>query len=260
MSAAPHQPPSVAARLRQGETVVTAWCGLGLPLVAELVAREGFDTVTLDQQHGLYDMGGTSAGLTALRLAGASALVRIPVGGFAVASRALDMGAQGIIAPMINSAADARTFVDFVKFPPVGERSWGPARVVTLTGQSLPDYLKSANAGTAAIAMIETQAALDALDAIAATPGLDALLVGPADMSIALSNGALVDPLHESVDRAADRVLKAAEKAGLAAGVFCGSAERAVELRKRGFRFLPVSTDTTMLRAGVQAALKVLKT
>jgi 2-keto-3-deoxy-L-rhamnonate aldolase RhmA len=96
------------------------------------------------------------------------------------------------------------------------------------------------------------------VDAIAATPGLDCLLVGPADMSIALSNGAFVDPLHESVDRAADRVLAAATKAGITAGVFCHTAERAVALGRRGFRFLPVATDTAFLRAGAAAALKTL--
>jgi 4-hydroxy-2-oxoheptanedioate aldolase len=253
-------PFTLAARLRAGEIVHTAWCGMSVPLVAELVAREGFACVALDQQHGLFDMGTTNAGITAIRLAASAALVRIPVGDFAVASRVLDMGAEGVIAPMINSPADAKTFVDFVKFPPLGDRSWGPLRVLTLTGMAMPDYLKTANDNVAAIAMIETQAALDAVDAIAATPGLDALLVGPADMSIALSKGALVDPLHASVEKAADKVLAAANKAGIAAGVFCHTAERAVALAKRGFRFLPVATDTAFLRAGTAAALKVLAT
>src|ERR671930_2048490 len=110
------------------------------------------------------------------------------------------------MAPMINPPADARPYVSFAKSPPLGERSWGPHRATTLT--NMPDqkvYLREANALTVTFAMIETRTALENVEAIAATPGIDALFLGPADLSIALSNGANIDPLNAEVDRELDR-------------------------------------------------------
>ena len=129
---------SLAKRLRAGETVYTGWCPLGAPIVAETLAREGFNTVALDQQHGLWDTAATVVGIAAMRAGGAAPIVRIPLSGYAVASRVLDMGAEGIVAPMINTVADARAFVSATKFPPLGERSWGPQRAMTLAGVTTP--------------------------------------------------------------------------------------------------------------------------
>src|ERR1700681_3678711 len=137
---------SLARRLRAGETVFSGWCGLPYPIVAELVGREGFPAVTLDGQHGLWDTASVVAAVAAIRQAGAAPIGRIPVGEFASVSRALDFGAEGIIAPMINTPADARAFAAAAKFPPLGERSWGPHRATTLAGladQSV--YLREAN-------------------------------------------------------------------------------------------------------------------
>src|ERR1700674_2893133 len=102
---------SLARRLRAGETVFVGWCGMAAPIVAETIIREGFPAAVLDQQHGLYDMATTAAGIMAVHLAGGAPIVRVPVGDVAVASRALDLGAEGIVAPMINSEADARALV-----------------------------------------------------------------------------------------------------------------------------------------------------
>jgi 4-hydroxy-2-oxoheptanedioate aldolase len=251
---------SLARRLRAGETVHTGWCGLPSPIVAELVGREGFPAVTLDGQHGLWDTASIVSAIAQVRQAGAAAIVRIPVGEFATASRALDFGAEGIIAPMINTQADARAYVSFAKFPPLGERSWGPHRATTLA--NMPDqkvYLREANDLTVTFAMIETRTALDNVEAIAATPGIDALFLGPADLSIALSNGANVDPMSSEVDRELDRITAAASKAGKVMGAYCHSVERAVALTKRGVRFLAVGSDMGFLRAGAAAALKALK-
>ena len=250
---------SLARRLRAGETVHTGWCGLPYPIVAELVGREGFPAVTLDSQHGLWDIASLVTGIAQVRQAGAAAIVRIPVGEFATVSRALDFGAEGVIAPMINTPADARAYVACAKFPPLGERSWGPHRATTLA--NMPDqkvYLREANELIVTFAMIETQTALNNVEAIAATPGIDALFLGPADLSIALSNGANVDPLSSEVDRELDRIIAAARKAGKIMGAYCHSAERAVALAKRGVRFLAVGSDMAFLRAGAAAALKGL--
>jgi 4-hydroxy-2-oxoheptanedioate aldolase len=250
---------SLARRLQAGETVYSGWCGLPYPIVAELVGREGFAAVTLDGQHGLWDTASIVSGVAHVRQSGAAPIVRIPVGEFASVSRALDFGAEGIIAPMINTAADARAYVSFAKFPPLGERSWGPHRATTLA--NMPDqkvYLRSANELTVTFAMIETQTALDNLEAIAATPGIDALFLGPADLSIALSNGSNVDPMAAQVDREVDRILAAASKAGKIMGAYCHSAERAVALAKRGIRFLAVGSDMMFLRTGASVVLKAV--
>jgi 4-hydroxy-2-oxoheptanedioate aldolase len=251
---------SLAGRLRAGETVFSGWCGLPYPIVAETIGREGFPAVTIDQQHGLWDTAATLTGIAAIRQAGAAPIVRIPVGDFPVVSRALDFGAEGVIAPMINTAEDARAFVSVAKYPPIGDRSWGPHRATTL-GNILDQkiYLREANTLTVTFAMIETRAALDNIDAIAATAGIDALFVGPSDLSIALSNGDELDPHSAAVETELERVLAAARKAGKVAGLYCANAERALAAAKRGFRFLAVGSDLAFLRAGTAAQMKVLK-
>jgi 4-hydroxy-2-oxoheptanedioate aldolase len=251
---------SLARRLRNGDTVHTGWCGLPYPIVAEMVGREGFGAVTLDAQHGLWDMAAIPAGIAQVRQAGAAVLVRIPVGDYATACRALDFGAEGIVAPMINTPQDARTYVSYVKFPPLGERSWGPHRAMTLAGMTDQKvYLREANELTVTFAMIETQTALDNVEAITATPGIDGLFLGPSDLSIALSNGSTIDPLAGEIDRAIERITAAAQKSGKIMGAYCHSGERAAALAKRGVRFLAVSSDLAFLRAGAAAALKAVK-
>jgi 4-hydroxy-2-oxoheptanedioate aldolase len=251
---------SFARRLKAGETVFTGWCPLPYPIVAETIAREGFSTVTIDQQHGLWDTAATLTGIAAIRQGGAAPIVRIPVGSFSTASRVLDFGAEGVIAPMINTVEDALAFVAVTKYPPVGERSWGPHRAMTLG--NVPDmktYLREANDLVVAIAMIETRTALANLDAIAATEGIDALFVGPSDLSIALTDGAEVEPHSAIVERELDRVVAAAHKAHKVPGLYCANAERALFAAKRGFRFLAVGSDLGFLRAGTAAHVKVLK-
>jgi 4-hydroxy-2-oxoheptanedioate aldolase len=253
-------PFSLARRLKAGETVFTGWCPLPYPIVAETLAREGFVAVTIDQQHGLWDTASTVTGIAAIRQGGAAPIVRIPLNGFAVASRVLDFGAEGVIAPMINTVEDARAFVAAAKYPPIGERSWGPHRAMTLAG--VPDmktYLREANDLVVTIAMIETRTALANLDAIAGTEGIDALFVGPSDLSIALTDGAEVEPHSALVERELDRVVAAAQKHKKIPGLYCANAERALFAAKRGFRFCAVGSDLGFLRAGTAAQLKALK-
>jgi 4-hydroxy-2-oxoheptanedioate aldolase len=251
---------SLASRLRAGETVFSGWCGLPYPIVAETIGRDGFAAVTLDSQHGLWDVNAILTAVAAVRQGGAAPVVRVPVGDFALVSRALDFGAEGIIAPMINTAADARAFAAAAKYPPVGERSWGPHRATILAG--LPDqsvYLREANDHVVTLAMIETRTALDNLEAIVGTAGIDGVFLGPSDLSIALSAGKSLDPLSKDVERELDRMVAAAQRAGKIPGAYCHSADRAVALAKRGVRFLALMSDLAMLRAGAAAAMKVLK-
>ncbi len=148
--------PVLAARLRAGEVLWSGWSALPEPLVAEAVARAGFDCITFDVQHGLHDVASVMRGIGAVTLAGKPALVRMPVGDNGFASRVIDMGAEAVIAPMINTANEARAFVAAMKYPPIGERSWGPARVLALRGIEPQAHLDTANGTTLALAMIET--------------------------------------------------------------------------------------------------------
>ena len=251
---------TLARRLQAGETVFAGWCSLPYPIVAETLGREGFPAVTIEGQHGLWDLSAMLTGIAAVRQGGAAPVVRVPVGDFATVSRVLDFGAEGIIAPMINTAADARAFAASAKYPPVGERSWGPHRVTTLAG--LPDqsvYLREANDHIITLAMIETRTALANLDAIVDTPGIDGLFLGPSDLSIALSDGKTLDPQSKDVERELDRIVAATRRAGKIAGAYCHTPERALALRERGVRFLAVMSDLAILRAGIAAAMKVLK-
>jgi 4-hydroxy-2-oxoheptanedioate aldolase len=253
-------PFSLARRLRAGDTVFSAWCGLPEPLVCEAIAREGFSAVTLDMQHGMWDTASALEAIAAAHLAGAAPVVRIPLWENATVSRMLDFGAEGIIAPMINSLAEARAFVAAAKYPPVGERSIGAHRAGMLA--RVPDqklYIADANTTTITFAMIETRAALDNLDAIAGMPGIDALFVGPSDLSFSLSNGDSMDSHSSEVETALEKVLKACDKHAKIPGLYCRDAERAAAKAKAGFRFLAVASDLTFLRAGAAAQLRVLK-
>ena len=253
-------PFSLAARLRAGETVFSAWCTAASPLVAETVARAGFETAILDSQHGLWDMASLIAGIGAVHHAGAAPGVRVPLNDYATVSRALDCGAEAIIAPMINTAADARAFAAAAKYPPLGERSFGPPRALMLQGQMAPtDYLPAANAGTLTLAMIETPEALANVDAIAATPGIDALFIGPYDLSTSISAGKAQDINAPEVDKAIDTICAAAIKAGKIPGIYCRDAGRALDMAKRGFRYLTVGSDFSAVRDSVAASMKALK-
>jgi 4-hydroxy-2-oxoheptanedioate aldolase len=251
---------SLARRLRAGEPVQTGWCSLGSPLAAEALARDGFSAVTIDMQHGVWDDAGAQAAVAAVRQGGAAPIVRVPLEAFGTASRMLDWGAEAIIMPMINTADDARRFVAAAKYQPVGERSWAPHRAMMLAGiADQMDYLREANDNTLTLAMIETPQAIGNVDAIAAVPGIDMLFIGPYDLSVALSKGAVLDPHSKEVEAAIDTIVAAANKAGKLTGLYCATAERAKAVLPRGVTFAAVGNDLGFLRATAAAQLKALK-
>ena len=245
----------LATRVRSGTPLFIGWVGSFDPFVPEALLSGGFESVLLDMQHGTLDFASAARGVAHMAARGVPAFVRIPVGDFATASKLLDAGAGAIVAPMINSAADATAFVGFCKFPPVGERSWGPGRALAYSGLDGPAYFKRANDLHLALAMVETRRALDALDDILAVPGLDGVLIGPSDLSIGLTDGALVDAAHPSVDSALDRVASACKAHGKIASLFCMSGPRAGEMAARGFHICSIATDGMLLAAGARAEL-----
>ncbi len=252
--------PVLAARLRNGETLYCGWVAMPEPLVAETVARSGFDCVLLDMQHGLLDTGSVMTAIGAIALAGKPAVVRVALGDDATASRVLDMGAEAIIAPMINSVEQARLLAAATKYPPLGERSWGPTRAMTLTGIDRPlDYLAGANRNSVVFAMIETVRGLDALDAILSVDGIDGVFVGPSDLSVSLSAGRQVAPGDVSVDAPIRHIAERAEAAGKVAGIYSATAERARTFRDFGYRFIAMGSDQTYLTLGAAELLKAAR-
>ena len=248
----------LARRLAAGERLLAAWSSLADPALAETMVREGFDTAVLDMQHGVHTIESARLSIAAVALCGAPAIVRIPVGAFSTASRLCDMGAAAIIAPMINSPADAAAFASFVKFPPVGRRSWGPHRAIALSGLAPPAYLAAANELHLALPMIETREALEALDAILAVPGIDGVFVGPSDLSLSLL-GDRVDPTAPAVEQALDQVAARAKAAGKAAGLFCVSGAQARAMGERGFALCSIASDGMLLRAAVRAEIRAAR-
>jgi len=248
--------PGLADRLRAGETLFTAWNAWPEPLLVEAEARAGFDCVTLDMQHGLHDVGSVARGVAALTRVGSVAIVRVPLGDNAMATRALDMGASAVIAPMVNSVADARAFAAAMKFPPVGERSWGPFRAMALHRIDRNQaYLDTANRGTLALAMIETEAALGALGDILAVDGIDGVFAGPSDLSVSLSGGAKIDPRDRALDAPLGRIAERAAAAGKIPAGFAVDAELAGRLRAFGYRLIGVGNDQAYLTGGARALL-----
>ena len=247
---------NLAERLRADETLFTAWSAIPDPLVAEFLARTEFDAVTLDMQHGCHSTESVLRGVAAITLAGKPAVVRIPVGSFEMASRALDFGAAAVIAPMVNSVADARAFAAAMKFPPTGERSWGPTRVLALHRHSDPQrYLESANRDTLAIAMVETRAALGILDEILAVEGVDGVFVGPSDFSIAHSDGRRVNADDPDMLASAADVAERTRAAGKIPCTLGITGEAGKRFRDLGFRFIALGSDINYLKAGASAFL-----
>jgi len=251
--------PTLRQRLQDGGKVFAAWIASGNARIAETLARAGFDAVLVDLQHGEASFAEARDCLAATALAGRPAGVRVGLEGYADAARLMDLGAQIAIMPMVNSAEDARKLVEALKYPPEGGRSWGPPRAITLQGSTVEDYRTGSNRDLVVLAMIETRAAVENIEAIANTPGIDGLFVGPYDLATALSGGKAQDTQAPQVEQAIDKICATAKSAGKIPGIYCRDAEGAVAMAKRGFRFIVAGNDHTTLRAATVAQLKTLK-
>lgn len=248
-------PPTIFIRSILGQTpkALLGWSEIADPMVVGIIARAGYDVVLLDQQHGYHDIASVQASIGEAALAGKPVLVRTPVGDYATAGRLLDFGAAGVVAPMINTAAEAQAFVMQVKYPPIGQRSFGPTRAMQLAQQAdAAAFVSDANDQTLAIVMIETGQALDSLDDILAVQGIDGILLGPADLSISLTNGGFA-PDGPEVTAALDGILAAVRKHCKFAIAFGGTVERSRYLLDLGFDLVSVGYDTGVLEEAFTA-------
>ncbi|WP_439814657.1 HpcH/HpaI aldolase family protein [Zavarzinia sp. CC-PAN008] len=243
------------SRFAEGRPLLGGWCMLESALAAEVVARSGFDWVCLDMQHGLPDFASVCAMVRACDLANVPAIVRVPWNEPGIIGRVLDAGALGIIVPMIQTPADAKAAVDASLYPPAGRRSFGPMRPILRDG---PGYPATANDRVAVIPMIETASALTSVDEILAVPGVDAVFVGPADLSVALGLPPRDNDGEPAFDDAMARVVAACRRAGKPAAVFShvGIAARRAE---QGFQVINVAHDLRAMMVGLQADLASVK-
>jgi 4-hydroxy-2-oxoheptanedioate aldolase len=253
------RPYGLADRLYAGETVFCAWLGTPEPFVAESLAREGFDAIAFDMQHSTIDLMSVMRGITGVFLAGKPSIVRLALNDFGTGARLLDTGAECIIAPMINNAADARRFVEACKYPPIGERSWGGARIMQLSGMDANSYIQASHKMCVTLAMIETVEAMNNVDEILAVDGIDGVFAGPSDISLTLSKGAEMNPLRKDVEEAFAMILAASKKAGKLSGCFSPNYMTAKGLADKGWGLISVITDGSLFKIGAQTALKAAR-
>lgn len=243
----------------EGGAAVNGWLSVGSPFTAEIMAAQGYDSLTIDLQHGVIDYAQAVTMLQAMRASGVTPLARVPWLDPGAIMKALDAGAYGVICPMVNSRAEAERLVSYVRYPPRGTRSFGPTRANFSAG---PGYASEANDHVICLAMIETAQAMDRLDEIATTPGLDGLYIGPADLSIGLSQGQLApgfDREEPEMVAAIRRVLETGKAAGIRVGLHCGGAAYAAEAVGWGFDLVTLSNDVRLLAGAASASVSDLR-
>lgn len=244
---------TLAERLNSGTVSFTAWSGVPDALTVEIVSRLGFEVVTLDMQHGAHHEDSVARSIPAITGPGKHPVIRIPVGRFDMASRALDLGAEAVIAPMINSVEDARRFAAAMKYPPLGERSWGPTFGFPRSGvKDNAQWLASQNTETIAFAMIETRAAYGLLDEILAVPGIDGVFVGPSDFSIAWTGGAAIDPNLEDMMSAIEDIGRRARAASKFAAIFATDPKIAGRYAAMGYQLIAMGNEQAYMRIGAE--------
>jgi 4-hydroxy-2-oxoheptanedioate aldolase len=240
---------------QQDAPAVNGWLSLPATFSAEVMAHQGWDSLTIDLQHGLIDYQSAVGMLQAISTTRTVPLVRVPWRDPAIIMKVLDAGAYGVICPMVNSAAEAREFVAACRYPPLGMRSCGPIRANVYAGA---DYLTNANGTIITMAMIETRAGLDNLEEILSVEGLDAIYVGPADLSLALGCEPQLDPTAEKVVQAIEHIVTQARKGKIVAGIHTGSAANAQKMIGQGFRFVTVSSELRLLVEKVSEVLEIM--
>jgi 4-hydroxy-2-oxoheptanedioate aldolase len=242
---------------REKKCATMGWLSISHGFTAEVMARHGgFDALCVDLQHGTNEASDVLPMLQAISQTDTVPFVRVAWNDPAAIMRALDLGAYGIIVPLINNTDEAAKAVAACRYPPVGMRSNGPIRAAHYGGS---DYVANANNEIIIMAMIETKEGLANLDAICATPGLDAVYIGPADLSFALGMAPRSDnpdPLHMAT---CDKIREAAHKAGIKCVMHCASGVFAGGAVKRGFDMVMVTSDITCLLSGVKKEMADLK-
>ncbi|MCZ4348155.1 HpcH/HpaI aldolase family protein [Devosia neptuniae] len=244
---------TVKTRLAAGETVVNAWLSIGSSYSAEGVGHSGVHSVTVDLQHGMLGFQEALHMLQAISATPAIPLVRVPDLDPAKIMHLLDAGAYGIICPMISTPEQAKALVAACRYPPFGNRSFGPSRGLLYGGK---DYVANANETVMVIPMIETAEAVERIDEILAVEGIDMIYVGPNDLAFAVEGHvSFPRPASES---AITRILSSAMKRRIPVGIFCSDTEDARARRDQGCALVTPGNDFGHLTRSISAAVTAL--
>ena len=240
----------------QDQAAVNGWLAIPNGFSAEVMAHQGWDTLTVDLQHGVIDYAAMVGMLQAISTTPTVPVVRVPWLEPGIVMKVLDAGAYGVIAPMVSTREDAQKLVAWTHYAPRGTRSFGPVRAALYGGA---DYPAHANDTVVAFAMIETAQALDNLDAILSVEGLDAVYVGPSDLSLALGCKPQFDDVEPRVAEAIAHIVERATAHGVKAGIHNGRPDVARARIAQGYRFVTVSSDARLLAAGAQELLGAMR-
>ena len=243
-------------RLKQictkNEKAIGTFLTLNAPLIAETTAQAGYDFFFVDMQHGVIAPQDVASILTAISTTDITPVVRVARNDSALIMQALDFGAFGIVCPMVNTRTQAEHFIEAMRYPPLGNRSFGPIRGAIYGG---PDYAEKANSTLMAIAMIETKQALENLTEILETPGLDAVLVGPNDLSFSMTGQVSPNSPDPDVQEAFDYIASEAQGRGIIPGIHCTDSAMALNMFGRGFGFCSISSDQGLLKKAALASV-----
>lgn len=239
----------------EGRYALNAWLSIGSSYAAEIMAHLPYDAVTVDLQHGMFGPDVALGMLQAISTSGAVPMARVPDDTPSTIQHVLDMGAYGVICPMIDTPSQCEAFVSAVRYPPKGTRSYGPSRGLLYGG---PDYAAEADNTVLSWAMIETTEALANVEAIASVDGLSGIYIGPSDLSMYLE-GSVSTPLSQAVQREVRRVIGVARANAVRVGIFCPDPGFAREMIEAGCDLVTVMNDAGLLRKATSSLVAELR-
>jgi len=231
----------------KNQPVLNGWLSIPAPFSAEIMAAQDFDALTVDMQHGVIGYDAAVTMLQAMRASHVTPMVRVPWLDPAAIMKSLDAGAHGVICPMINTKQQAEQLAAYTRYPPFGERSFGPTRALFSIGK---DYAKHADNEIVCIAMIETKQAFDNLAEIVGVDGIDGVYIGPADLTLGLTGRKYptgFDRDEPEMIEAIQHITNVAHQFGKKAGLHCGSADYAVRAISWGLDLVTLSNDVRFL-------------
>jgi 4-hydroxy-2-oxoheptanedioate aldolase len=246
----------------RGEAVINGWCSIPSSFSAEIMAHQGFDSITIDMQHGLVGYQVAVTMLQAISTTEVIPLTRVPWSDPARLMKILDAGSYGVICPMINTPEDAEALVQACKYPPRGFRSFGPIRAKYYGGGATHgggDYHHFADDETLVIPQIETRKAIKNLDRILEVPGISAIYIGPSDLSMALGKEPRTGQSDPEVVEAIETILSTAKRHGVPAGIHTNSVEVAVAMIERGFQLTSLQSDDRFLMSRAKAEVDAVR-
>jgi 2-dehydro-3-deoxyglucarate aldolase/4-hydroxy-2-oxoheptanedioate aldolase len=244
----------VKRALREGRPTSGAWVQLCSVISAEIMGSAGFDWLLIDMEHGHGDYQTLLGQLQAMQGTRTVPLVRVQGNDPAIIKRVLDLGAFGVVIPLVGSRRECEAAVRACKYPPEGTRGVAGSHRAGGYGRFATDYWKRANAETLVVVQIETREAVAEIDGMLAVPGVDVAFIGPADLSAAFDH--LGDPKHPEVAEAIARVERAARQAGVALGTISRTWDEARELYERGYQMVTLCSDGNLVAQGAAAALQ----